>query len=82
MSARELTRDLSKALGLPKHTHKAVLTLEAGKAPQLELFMHAVDCGGRLVLEADPGDPVAKRIAQVQFMLRLERFPPLPGGEP
>lgn len=30
-----LTQDLARALGLPKQTTKAVLTLEVGKAPTL-----------------------------------------------
>lgn len=78
IAGRQLTADLAKALGLPKHTKKAVLTLEAGELPTLEMTMHATDTNGRLVLEADPGDPVAKRVAQVQFMVRLVPFPPLP----
>lgn len=77
IAGRQLTADLVKALGLPKHTKKAVLTLEAGELPTLELTMHATDTNGRLVLEADPGDPVAKRVAQVQFMVRLEPFAPV-----
>lgn len=33
----DLNRDLAEALGLPKSTRKAVLTLEAGRVPKLEL---------------------------------------------
>lgn len=77
IGGHQLVVDLAKALGLPKHTVKAVLTLEVGELPRLQLTMHATDSNGRLVLEADPGDPVARRIAQVQFMVRLEPFAPL-----
>lgn len=80
IAGRQLTADLARALGLPKRTKKAVLTLEAGELPTLELTLHATDSNGRLVLEADPGDPVAKRVAQVQFMVRLVPFEPLPEG--
>lgn len=75
--ATELTRALSKALGLPKHTKRAVLTLDASEPPRLELTVLATDAQGRLIVEAGPVDGAegaARRLAQVQFMLRLEPF--------
>lgn len=36
-SGFDLNRDLAEALGLPKFTRKAVLTLEAGRTPKLEI---------------------------------------------
>jgi hypothetical protein len=72
--ATELTRALSKALGLPKHTKRAVLTLDASEPPRLELTVLATDAQGRLIVEADPEGGAADRLAQVQFMLRLEPF--------
>lgn len=36
-SGFDLNRDLAAALGLPKSTRKAVLTIEAGRIPKLEL---------------------------------------------
>lgn len=75
---RELTGALAKALGLPKNTVRAVLTLDATEPPRLELTMHATDAAGRPIVEEVPGEygeGVERRIAQVQFMVRLERFP-------
>ena len=43
-SGVDLNRDLAEALGLPKSTRKAVLTLEAGRVPKLELeLLPAID---------------------------------------
>ncbi len=78
INAQQLTRELSQALGLPKYTTRAVLTLEAGQVPRLELTMLVLDHAGRPVVEQVPGEygeGVARRIAQVQFMVRLEHFP-------
>ena len=71
-SAAGLNAELAKALGLPKHTLRAVLVLQAGELPRLELTMHATNLAGNLVLE---GAGAAARLAKVKFMLRLERFP-------
>jgi hypothetical protein len=75
---RELTAALAKALGLPKNTVRAVLTLDATEPPRLEMTMHATDAAGRPIVEEVPGEygeGVERRIAQVHFMVRLERFP-------
>lgn len=75
---RELTTALGKALGLPKNTVRAVLTLDNTESPRLELTMLATDTAGRPIVEEVPGEygeGVERRIAQVQFMVRLERFP-------
>lgn len=75
---RELTAALAKALGLPKHTVRAVLTLDATDAPRLELTMLAMDATGRPIVEEAPGkygEAIEHRVARVHFMVRLERFP-------
>lgn len=75
----QLTRDLATALGVPGNATRAVLTLEAGEPPKLELTMLVRDSSGRVVLKDAPreyGEPLAKRIAQVQFMVRLEPLAP------
>jgi hypothetical protein len=75
---RELIAALAKALGLPKNTVRAVLTLDATEPPRLELTMDATDAAGRPIVEEVPGEygeGMERRIAQVQFMVRLERFP-------
>jgi hypothetical protein len=80
----QLLHDLARALGLPKNATRAVLTLQSGELPTLELTMLATDGHGSLVLEADPDAPdhpggtVAQRIARVQFMVRLVPFNDLP----
>lgn len=76
---RALNAELARALGIPGKTRKAVLTLEAGKAPRLELDMLVTDARGAPVFEpepdAQPGETMAMRLARVRFMVRLERFP-------
>lgn len=74
---QSLTAALAKALGLPANTVRAVLTLDAYEPPMLELTVNAIDAQGHpIVLEASGayGESVERRIAQVQFMVRLERF--------
>lgn len=68
-----LTAALAKALGLPSNTTRAVLTLEAGKLPTIELTMYATDSAGKLIVEQ--AKDTAAQIASVHFMLRLEPFP-------
>lgn len=78
----DLTNELAKALGLPQRTTKAVLTLQSGKMPTLELICIPGDTAGHPCVETVPGEygeGLVRRFAQVQFMLRLERFPPLNG---
>ena len=77
-SGYHLTRELAKALGLPKHTTRAVLTLQAGEPPRMQLTVNVTDSAGNPILEQVPGkygEGIARRIAQVQFMVRLEQFP-------
>lgn len=70
---RNLCADLAMALGV-SHATKAVLTLEPGKLPVLEVTMLVINAAGRAVLEPEPGNSMARRLAKVQFMLRLEPF--------
>ena len=52
MSAvHELNRALAAALGLPKLTTRAVLTLEVGKLPRIELDVLCADANERPFLE-------------------------------
>lgn len=66
MSAPRITRELAAALGLPKNSRKAVLTLEVGKLPTLEIETFVIS-------DAEPGmRPISpERIKQVKFMVRL-----------
>lgn len=78
MSNQNLTAELAKALGLPKNTTRAVLTLENGKPPTLDLTLYCTDVNGRFVLDPIGGivdGATATRLATVQFMVRLESFP-------
>lgn len=73
----KLTRELCAALGLPKMTRRAVLTLEVGQLPALDLDVACSDTEGRPIVEELPGaygNGVARRIASVQFMVRLVPF--------
>lgn len=77
-SGRGLTQEIAAALGLPKNTARAVLTLDVYQPPRLEITMNVTDSAGRFVLEEVPSkftQGLALRIAKVQFMVRLERFP-------
>lgn len=73
MNTEELNAAFAKALGLPKHTTKAVLTLEAGQLPTLQVQCYVIDTKSfpqeRLVTKSIPVE-----LAQIQFMLRLEPF--------
>lgn len=64
-----LTRELARALGLPKSTTRATLHLEVGKLPRLEVECHEVPL--RIVTDPESG---VRSIASLQFMLRLEPF--------
>lgn len=76
MNQPPLADEIAKALGLPKYTKKAVLTLEPCKLPTIELTMYCADDLGRVITETiETPEGVVQRLAQVQFMLRLERFP-------
>lgn len=70
-----LNAELARALGLPRYCRKAVLTIEANKAPRIEVDCLATDSGGRLIVEHDPEaiGSVARKLASVQFVIRLER---------
>lgn len=78
-SWRDLNRELAQALGLPKGTVRAVLTLDAHEPPRIDITAHVHDANGLLILEPDPSDPhaapLARRIARVRFLIRLERIP-------
>ena len=74
--ATSLTAELGRILGVG-HCSKAVLTLEGGKAPTLQVTMPLAT--GELAnqlqqLPAVDPDTMLRRLAAVQFMLRLEPF--------
>lgn len=71
MSSRDVTAELARALGLPKNTTRAVLTLQAGRFPTLKVEYLVTDTVGRFVI-LDSDDSMAARIAKVNFVLRLE----------
>jgi hypothetical protein len=52
--ATELTMALARALGLPKYTQRAVLTLDASEPPRLELTVLPVDEQGQFMLRLEP----------------------------
>jgi hypothetical protein len=70
-SPHQLNRDLALALGLPKSTTRAVLTLQAGEMPRLEVEFN--ERPPRFVTDPSTGK---LKLATVQFMLRLEPFTP------
>lgn len=70
-SPQELNRDLALALGLPTGTSRAVLTLQAGELPRLEVVCHRIPLA--IITNPDTG---AQSLGSVQFMLQLEPFTP------
>lgn len=70
-AAHELNRNLARSLGLPRNTTRAVLTLEVGKLPTLEVEYLITDSFGRNVVEPIEEVSVAKRLAKANFVLRL-----------
>lgn len=75
--SRKLTAELAHALGLPKYTTRAVLTLDIHQPPRIELDVICTDATGKPIVEALPGEygePMVRRLASVHFMLRLEPF--------
>jgi hypothetical protein len=72
----DLTLELAAALGVPKGATRAVLTLEVGEPPRIEVTVYATDNMGNFRLEAAPaelGTGMAERLALVSFVVRLER---------
>lgn len=74
-SSRGLTYDLCKALGLPRNTVRAVLTIDANDPPKLEIEVWPVDDAGRPIVQEAAGDysePIAKRLTKLKFRLQPE----------
>lgn len=71
-----LSNEIARALGLPRYTTRAVITIEAGKLPLVEVEAIAVSPDGGLLL-APPcdGGSIGDRLRTIRFMLRLEPFP-------
>lgn len=67
-SGVDLNRDLAEALGLPKSTRKAVLTLEAGRVPKLELeLLPAIDPQSLAPIDVDA-------LRAVRYVVRLAPY--------
>lgn len=71
MNTNQLNYALCKALGLPPYTTKAVLTLEPGKMPTLQVECLMLDRKGAIVYDYEK---TPEEIKKLQFMLRLEPF--------
>lgn len=69
MNPFELNAALCRALGLPKQTRRAVITLEAGQDPKVEIECFELPL--RFVQDPDG----INSIARLNFMIRLEPFP-------
>lgn len=69
MNPFELNAALARAFGLPEKTRRAVITLEAGEAPKI-----AIECFEMPLRIIDDVDGI-KRLAAIEFMIRLEPFP-------
>ena len=69
MSTYEINRQFARALGLPRNTTKATLTLEVGKDPTIAVECFLVDGEGRYVHSHD-----AEAIRKIAFKYRLEPF--------
>ncbi len=69
MKTAELNAALCKALGLPKQTRRAVITLEAGQDPKVE-----IECFELPLRIVHDEDGVAS-LARLEFMIRLAPFP-------
>jgi hypothetical protein len=67
----ELTSDLATALGVGR-CRRAVLTLEVGEYPRLEVEYHVFDTVTESATKKVDG--IASRLGNVQFKLRLEPF--------
>jgi hypothetical protein len=68
-----LNAELAAALGLPPKTFRAVLELEAGKAPLLVIMSRVTDSQGMVQRERKSDGTLADRLKQVRFIVRLER---------
>ena len=71
-----LTNELARALGLPRGTTRAVLTLQVGELPTMELSALVINRDGLWVIdtEREVDGNMVQRLASVQFMVRLEPF--------
>lgn len=72
MNVMEFNRELAKALSLPPNTRRAVVTIEVGMMPTIDVETVVVSRGKRLEIVDDP-NPAA--IATLPFMLRLRMEP-------
>jgi hypothetical protein len=66
--AHNVTAKLARALGVPATARRAVLTLEVGELPMLDVEMYASD-------QEQRDGPDASKVAAVPFMLRLRMEP-------
>lgn len=69
MNTAELNAALCRSLGLPQQTRRAVITLEAGQDPKIE-----IECF-ELPLRFVHDEGGIASLARLEFMIRLEPFP-------
>lgn len=69
MTPHELTHAIARAFGLPAKTTRAVITLEVGELPKIEVECYETPL--RIVQSPEGIDS----LAMLHFMLRLEPFP-------
>lgn len=69
MNPHDLNAALARAFGLPSKTRRAVITLEAGQLPKIEI--ECLEMPLRIVHDHDG----IKSLASLNFMIRLEPFP-------
>lgn len=76
MSIHDLNNQFAAALGLPRNTRRAVLTLEVGEIPKLLIETMVLPTAREVPGVA--GIDAALSVKQIPFMVRLEPFQPGP----
>lgn len=69
--------ELAAALGLPRYTTKAVLTLESGHLPVLEITTLVIDDDGKIAFESDQDQPQGGRAERIKDVVRKFRWVPI-----
>ena len=70
-------QELAAALGLPRYTTKAVLTLESGYLPVLEITALVTDDDGKIAFESDPDQPQGGRAERSKDVVRKFLWVPI-----
>jgi hypothetical protein len=72
-----LVQELAAALGLPRYTTKAVLTLESGCLPILEITTLVTEDDGKFAFESDQDQPQGGRAERIKDVVRKFRWVPI-----